>query len=334
MEGTTYGDVPLNLELKLEVWDSPNSAGVITDAIRCAKLGLDRGLAGTLVAPSAVLHEVAAAPDPRRHRSRPRRGLHPRRGQRDARRHREAEGAEDAEGRPSTPAPRRGPQPPRWPRIRRNAVDHPASRSASGPMKALDSLDSSVPAASAAPESAERRTGPPTTTAGERKREQVTFWLYRNGERLIRAVPRRLSMPAAAAVGNVAYDLAGSKQRLIAENLSRPMRLPPDDPRVRHAARRAFRNYAKYLVDMMRISELTERGGAPPGEHRERRDPRGGAHRGTGRAALHRAHRRHGHDRTGAEAASGRSCMSSPTTRPTGASTTTSQRPAPARTSS
>jgi myo-inositol-1-phosphate synthase len=53
MEGTTYGDVPLNAELKLEVWDSPNSAGVITDAIRCVKLGLDRGLKGTLVAPSA-----------------------------------------------------------------------------------------------------------------------------------------------------------------------------------------------------------------------------------------------------------------------------------------
>jgi myo-inositol-1-phosphate synthase len=53
MEGTTFGDVPLNVELKLEVWDSPNSAGVITDAIRCAKLGLDRGLAGTLVAPSS-----------------------------------------------------------------------------------------------------------------------------------------------------------------------------------------------------------------------------------------------------------------------------------------
>jgi myo-inositol-1-phosphate synthase len=53
MEGTTYGDVPLNVELKLEVWDSPNSAGVITDAIRCAKLGLDRGLKGTLVAPSS-----------------------------------------------------------------------------------------------------------------------------------------------------------------------------------------------------------------------------------------------------------------------------------------
>ncbi len=53
MEGTTFGDVPLNVEMKLEVWDSPNSAGVITDAIRCLKLGLDRGLKGTLVAPSS-----------------------------------------------------------------------------------------------------------------------------------------------------------------------------------------------------------------------------------------------------------------------------------------
>jgi len=53
MEGTTFGDVPLNAELKLEVWDSPNSAGVVIDAIRCARLGLDRGLAGTLAAPSA-----------------------------------------------------------------------------------------------------------------------------------------------------------------------------------------------------------------------------------------------------------------------------------------
>ena len=53
MEGTTFGDVPLNVELKLEVWDSPNSAGVITDAIRCLKLGLDRGLKGTLVGPAS-----------------------------------------------------------------------------------------------------------------------------------------------------------------------------------------------------------------------------------------------------------------------------------------
>ena len=53
MEGTTFGNVPLNLECKLEVWDSPNSAGVVIDAIRCAKLGLDRGVGGPLLEPSA-----------------------------------------------------------------------------------------------------------------------------------------------------------------------------------------------------------------------------------------------------------------------------------------
>ena len=53
MEGTTFGDVPLMLETKLEVWDSPNSAGVVIDAVRCAKLALDRGIGGSLVEPSA-----------------------------------------------------------------------------------------------------------------------------------------------------------------------------------------------------------------------------------------------------------------------------------------
>ena len=53
MEGTTFGEVPLNLETKLEVWDSPNSAGVVIDAIRCAKLALDRNIAGPLLEPSA-----------------------------------------------------------------------------------------------------------------------------------------------------------------------------------------------------------------------------------------------------------------------------------------
>jgi len=53
MEGTTFGNVPLNLELKLEVWDSPNSAGVVMDAIRCAKIALDRGLKGAVEAPSS-----------------------------------------------------------------------------------------------------------------------------------------------------------------------------------------------------------------------------------------------------------------------------------------
>jgi len=53
MEGTTFGNVPLNLECKLEVWDSPNSAGVVIDAIRCAKIALDRGLGGPILEPSA-----------------------------------------------------------------------------------------------------------------------------------------------------------------------------------------------------------------------------------------------------------------------------------------
>jgi myo-inositol-1-phosphate synthase len=53
LEGTTFGGVPLNAELKLEVWDSPNSAGVVIDAIRCAKLALDRGLGGVLTGPSS-----------------------------------------------------------------------------------------------------------------------------------------------------------------------------------------------------------------------------------------------------------------------------------------
>lgn len=53
MEGTTFGNVPLNLEAKLEVWDSPNSAGVIIDAVRCCKLAMDRGMAGPLLAPSS-----------------------------------------------------------------------------------------------------------------------------------------------------------------------------------------------------------------------------------------------------------------------------------------
>ncbi|MFP3975188.1 MAG: inositol-3-phosphate synthase [Chloroflexota bacterium] len=53
MEGRTFGDVPLNLEAKLEVWDSPNSAGVVIDAVRCCKLAREQGTSGTLIGPSA-----------------------------------------------------------------------------------------------------------------------------------------------------------------------------------------------------------------------------------------------------------------------------------------
>jgi myo-inositol-1-phosphate synthase len=53
LEGTTFGGVPLNCELKLEVWDSPNSAGIVIDAVRCAKLGIDRRIGGALTGPSS-----------------------------------------------------------------------------------------------------------------------------------------------------------------------------------------------------------------------------------------------------------------------------------------
>jgi myo-inositol-1-phosphate synthase len=53
MEGTAFGGSPLNIELKLEVWDSPNSAGVVIDAVRCAQLGLDRSIGGALTGPSS-----------------------------------------------------------------------------------------------------------------------------------------------------------------------------------------------------------------------------------------------------------------------------------------
>src|ERR671939_267861 len=55
LEGSSFGDVPLNIELKLEVWDSPNSAGIVIDAVRLAKLALNKGLAGALEGPSAYL---------------------------------------------------------------------------------------------------------------------------------------------------------------------------------------------------------------------------------------------------------------------------------------
>jgi myo-inositol-1-phosphate synthase len=55
MEGSAFGDVPLNVELKLEVWDSPNSAGIVIDAVRLAKLARNNGVVGALEGPSAYL---------------------------------------------------------------------------------------------------------------------------------------------------------------------------------------------------------------------------------------------------------------------------------------
>ena len=68
LEGRAFGDVPLTLEYKLEVWDSPNSAGIIIDALRAAKIAKDRGIGGPILSASSLLHEVArrcSTPTPR-----------------------------------------------------------------------------------------------------------------------------------------------------------------------------------------------------------------------------------------------------------------------------
>ena len=97
----------------------------------------------------------------------------------------------------------------------------------------------------------------PRATSGERRREQLTYWAYRLGERIINFLPRWLVLPLAAAGGNAAHDLTADKRAVVRGNVAHVLHLPPDHPRVRRAARRAFRNYAKYLVDVMRLDTLT-----------------------------------------------------------------------------
>jgi KDO2-lipid IV(A) lauroyltransferase len=97
----------------------------------------------------------------------------------------------------------------------------------------------------------------PRATSGERRREQLTYWAYRLGERVINFLPRWLVLPLAAAAGNAAHDLTADKRALVRGNVAHVLHLPADHPRVRRAARRAFRNYAKYLVDVMRLDTLT-----------------------------------------------------------------------------
>ena len=77
IEGTAFGDVPLNAELKIEVWDSPNSAGVVIDAVRLAKLALNNGVVGDARRAERLPDEVAAEAVPRRGGARPDGGLHP-----------------------------------------------------------------------------------------------------------------------------------------------------------------------------------------------------------------------------------------------------------------
>ncbi len=79
MEARGFGDVPLNMEYKLEVWDSPNSAGVIIDALRAAKIAQDRGIGGPLTSPSSYFMKSPPVAEARRQGQGRRRGVHPRR---------------------------------------------------------------------------------------------------------------------------------------------------------------------------------------------------------------------------------------------------------------
>jgi KDO2-lipid IV(A) lauroyltransferase len=98
----------------------------------------------------------------------------------------------------------------------------------------------------------------PVSSGTERRRELVIYWAYRLAERLINALPRSVVLPLAEMAGNAAHDLAGEKRRLVRGNLAHPLGLPSTHRRVRRAARQAFRNYAKYLVDVMRLSGLRD----------------------------------------------------------------------------
>ena len=79
LEGRAFGDVPLNLEYKLEVWDSPNSAGVIIDAVRAAKIARDRGIGGPILSAASYFMKSPPSPVPRRRRPGRGREIHSRR---------------------------------------------------------------------------------------------------------------------------------------------------------------------------------------------------------------------------------------------------------------
>ena len=98
IEGEAFGDVPLTIEAKLEVWDSPNSAGIVIDAVRCCKLALNHGLGGPITGRLRVPDEVAARAAPRPGRARHGRGVH-----RHLRRCAEAAGPDAGAGRQAQP---------------------------------------------------------------------------------------------------------------------------------------------------------------------------------------------------------------------------------------
>ena len=92
------------------------------------------------------------------------------------------------------------------------------------------------------PASASEADRPSAGSSAERRRELFTYWGYRVAELVINLLPRGVVLPLAAAAGNAAHDLTADKRGVVRGNLARAMHLPVDHPRVRRAARQAFRN--------------------------------------------------------------------------------------------
>jgi lauroyl/myristoyl acyltransferase len=92
---------------------------------------------------------------------------------------------------------------------------------------------------------------------GERTREKLAYWAYRAAEQTLGALPAGLVVSSAAAISNGAYDVSGTKGAVVRANMAQALGLPGDDPRVRHAARRAFQNFGRYLAEVMRLPATT-----------------------------------------------------------------------------
>ena len=267
MEGTTYGDVPLNAELKLEVWDSPNSAGVITDAIRCLKLGLDRGLKGTLVAPSAYFMKSP-----------------PRQIPDDVARERVEAfiRGEDSETLIGTEKPaarklrklagrRQGELATLGVMtaiaLRRSTADQPGARLRAKPAhdrpeelrpaRVHDRRRPSPTGASTRSASIDRRPGGTEATLGvPTSRIVERAAASTSGDRLLLI---SAAGPAAAVIGRVSqlsYLAWPTKRRWSNRNFGHVLGLPPDHPRVCAAAMAAYMGYGRYLVELMRPPSL------------------------------------------------------------------------------
>ena len=252
MEGTTFGDVPLNAELKLEVWDSPNSAGVITDAIRCLKLGLDRGLAGTLVAPSSYfmkspphqIHDDIAF-------NRVEAFI---RGE-------DNETLVGTETRPPSASADRRHRAPRS-RPRPSSGDGPVSMTerSGGSTARIDpgtrtpSAPGGVGARPASPRLAGRRLDEPV----RRARERAVVVGYRFAAWLLGVVPLGISLPVAGGAMRLgATALWPPKRRIILANASHVLGRPTERPGACAAWRGgSTQTYARFIVELMRLPAL------------------------------------------------------------------------------